>query len=129
MWMKGNYILRFSTVGVLNTLVDITVFAGIMSLTSWPAYAAQCVGYAAGMLSSFTLNKTWTFRGLDAGSSLAGEVFRFFTVNVFSMAVSSGTMWLFADIMGISALVSKAAVLALTLVINYAGYRFWVFNG
>jgi len=126
--LKGNYILRFSTVGIVNTIIDIAVFTVIVSLTSWPAYAAQCLGYAAGMLNSFAMNKVWTFRRFDAGSSMVGEALRFFAVNAFSMVVSSSTMWMLTDIIGFTALISKSVIILLTLVINYAGYRFWVFT-
>jgi len=126
--LKENCILRFSTVGIANTIIDIAVFTAIVNLTSWPAYAAQCAGYAAGMINSFAMNKVWTFKRFDTGSSMVGEALRFFAVNAFSMVVSSSTMWMLTDIFGFSALISKSVILLLILVINYSGYRFWVFT-
>ncbi|MGI6587028.1 MAG: GtrA family protein [Gracilibacteraceae bacterium] len=120
--------LRFSAVGVVNTMVDASVFTVIVNLTSWPSYAAQCAGYAAGMFNSFIMNRIWTFRRFDAGS-ITGEALRFFAVNAFSMAASSAAMWLFTDVFKISAFLSKAGILLLTQIINYVGYRFWVFSG
>lgn len=121
--------LRFSAVGVVNTIVDASVFTVIVNLTSWPSYAAQCAGYTAGMFNSFIMNRIWTFRNFDTGSSIAGEALRFFAVNAFSMAASSAAMWLFTDVFKISAFLSKVGILLLTQIINYVGYRFWVFTG
>lgn len=127
--MKGHFVVKFGTVGVLNTIVDIIVFTAILNLTPAPAYIAQGAGYGAGMLNSFVMNKMWTFRKFDTENSLAGEILRFFTVNAFSLAISMNVMRLLSDVLGISAIVSKSAVVILTQFINYTGYKFWVFNG
>jgi len=127
--MKVNRILKFSTVGLINTLVDVAVFSMTANLMSVPAYAAQAAGYCAGMMNSFVMNKLWTFKKYKSDSALAQEILKFFTVNALSLAISVNAMWLLADTLKISYLISKALVLALTQAINYAGYKYWVFSG
>lgn len=126
--MKEKHLVKFSTVGALNTVVDLIVFTAVLNLNSVPAYIAQGAGYGAGMLNSFIMNKLWTFKKFDTGSGLAGEVLRFFTVNALSLIISIIMMWLLADIIGVSSFVSKAVILVLTQFINYIGYSYWVFN-
>lgn len=54
-------ILRFGSVGVLNTVLGY----GIILMSLWlglGAFASNALGYLAGLLLGFTLNRRWTFR-------------------------------------------------------------------
>ncbi len=54
-------IVRFCSVGLLNTAAGLV----IIWLLMWfgvGVYAANLLGYGAGMVISFTLNRNWTFR-------------------------------------------------------------------
>ena len=53
--------IKFAIVGVLNTLVDFAVFQAFNLLLGW-VYAAQVLGYTAGMINSYVWNSGWTFR-------------------------------------------------------------------
>ncbi|MGE5633559.1 MAG: GtrA family protein [Caulobacteraceae bacterium] len=126
--LRDHSVLKFSAVGVINTLLDITVFTAMVSMTPVQAYAAQAAGYAAGMLNSFMMNKIWTFRKPGMGRYIAGEALRFFAVNAASLLVSAVLMWFLTDTLRVQVFLSKAVILAVTQVINYTGYRFWVFS-
>ncbi len=117
--------LRFCMIGVLNTAVDYAVFS-IASLFSWNIYLAQTCGYAAGVLNSYTLNRRWTF-STEKGF-FSRELTRFIAVNLVSYAASIGALWLLADVWGINKYFAKILLIGVTLVINYALSRLWVFG-
>lgn len=53
---------RYCVVGVLNTLVTFGVIYICKSLLGWNLYVCNVLGYVAGLVNSFLLNKSWTFR-------------------------------------------------------------------
>ncbi len=66
--MMRNQILelvRFSLVGAANTAATLIVIYTLMAVKT-NLYIANFVGYAIGLLISFTLNRRWTFRSNDA---------------------------------------------------------------
>ena len=83
--------LKFALVGVLNTLVDFLVFQ-LLNLTLGWTYLAQVIGYSAGVLNSYFWNSRWTFRKEHQRS--AREAAAFVVVNLVSLGVSLGVLWL-----------------------------------
>jgi putative flippase GtrA len=53
--------IRFATVGVLNTIVGLSLIYAFMYLFDMNYIAANTLGYAVGLMLSFVLNKNWTF--------------------------------------------------------------------
>jgi putative flippase GtrA len=58
-------LLRFALVGVANTAATLIVIYALMAVNT-NLYMANFVGYAIGLLISFTLNRRWTFRSSNA---------------------------------------------------------------
>lgn len=54
--------LRFLVVGVVNTMVGLGTIFAAKGLFDMADVAANAIGYAIGLLVSFTLNRNWTFR-------------------------------------------------------------------
>lgn len=80
--------LRFAAVGVVNTAVDIGLFAALTSPAAGIAPGlANIASYGTGMLVSFALNRNWTFRAGD-GPKLA-QFLRFFAVNMSALLLST----------------------------------------
>ena len=57
---------RFGGVGVLNTMVGLSIIWGLMYLGVGP-FKANFTGYAVGIVMSFLLNRSWTFRDQASG--------------------------------------------------------------
>lgn len=91
---------RFAAVGVANTLVDVGVFAALVA-ASVPVVAANAVGYAAGTLNSFVLNRVWTFRDLSGTGQGWGRQFAAFAgVNLAVLGLSTCVVWGLAPLLG-----------------------------
>lgn len=91
--------LKFVAVGVMNTLVDFFVFQ-LLNLTLHWTYLAQVIGYSAGILNSYFWNSRWTFRAEHKRS--AREMLTFVVVNLLSLGVSLGVLWLAKNPLGIT---------------------------
>ncbi|QYR22797.1 GtrA family protein [Paenibacillus sp. sptzw28] len=119
--------LKFGLVGAVNTAVDLIVFT-LLTAQGLPYLAAQIISYSCGVLNSYLLNRSWTFRH---GSSRKGkEIIRFIIVNLTALAVSSALLtWLYRpDGSALTLPASKLIVTCASMVINYAGSRYWVFG-
>jgi putative flippase GtrA len=55
-------ILRFSSVGIINTLVDLVVFSFLVGLVGMNPVVANILSYSAGLLNSYALHSHFTFR-------------------------------------------------------------------
>jgi putative flippase GtrA len=86
------------------------------------------ISYSCGVLNSYLLNRSWTFR---RGSNRKGkEIIRYIIVNLAALAVSSALLeWLYGPGgSGLSLPVCKLIATCASMVINYAGSRYWVFG-
>ena len=134
---------KFAIVGVLNTLVDFAVFQSLNLTLGW-VYTAQVIGYTAGIINSYLWNSNWTFR--EQRTRSLREMGLFLLVNIASLGVSLGMIWLLRDVVGISnewvALwmpqwlagfikgdtVCKLIATVFAIAVNYLGNRLFVFK-
>ena len=143
---KGTIVqfIQFGFVGALNTLVDFLVFQALNLLAGW-TYLAQVVGYSCGVVNSYLWNSNWTFR--DSRTHSAREMLLFLIVNLASLGVSLGVMWLCRNALGITDgwvsgwipawlsgfvkgdTVAKLIATPCAIVVNFIGNRLFVFQG
>ena len=135
--------VKFAIVGVLNTLVDFAVFQSLNLTLGW-VYAAQVAGYTFGVINSYLWNSNWTFR--EQRTRSLREMALFLLVNLASLGVSLGMIWLLRDVVGITnewvALwmpqwlagfikgdtVCKLIATVFAIAVNYLGNRLFVFK-
>lgn len=144
-------VARFATAGVINTLVDYTVFLALTWILRLPlehAWIAKLGSGSVAMAGSFALNRRWVFRSQAGGSS---QLVRFVAVSlVGTFGVQLGGLHLLTAVwlapghlavavvggLGLGALLPAAlvqrtfafgvATLA-SMTWNYLAYRRWVF--
>ena len=128
--------LRFCLVGGVNTLIDLLM----LNLLLWrfPTHNVQVlvvynsVAYTSGAVSSFFLNKYWTFRRRQRPTRR--EVVRFALSLCFEILYSNGLVWLAGKALQpvitnptLWGNVSKLLAVACGTVISFACMRFWTF--
>ncbi len=129
-------IMRFSTVGVLNTVIDVITLNTLLWL--FPTHNANLllfynsIAYTVGALNSFGLNKYWTFKSRHR--AIGGEILRFAIVNVAGILCSDGILWIVARTLHplitnnlLWANASKGSAILGTAMVSYFGMRLWVF--
>jgi putative flippase GtrA len=119
-------LIRFCAVGMANTAVDFGVFC-LLTLGGMPFLPAQAFSYTAGIANSFILNRKWTFRIRRKANT--PELMKFLLVNVFSLLVSSGLLYLLRDVNHLSLWIAKLAATGGGMAVNFIGSRLWVFSG
>ncbi|QHW35199.1 GtrA family protein [Paenibacillus rhizovicinus] len=116
--------MKFGAVGLLNTGADLLVFTMLTAAGS-NVVTAQIIAYACGMLNSYLLNRSWTFR---SNASRSREMPRFILLNLVVLACVTWLLELLHSGAGMSLLTSKLAATGAGMLVNYAGSRFWVFG-
>jgi len=129
-------LVRFGTVGILNTLIDVSTLNVL--LWRFPTHNANQLlvyntcAYCLGALNSLCLNKYWTFKRRSAFT--AGEIARFAVVSLAGILCNDGILWLTARTLHaviantlLWANLSKGMAIAGTMTISYLGMRLWVF--
>ncbi|MCI8649991.1 MAG: GtrA family protein [Anaerotruncus sp.] len=118
-------ILKFGLTGVANTLVDVGVCWILNQLLGMNIYLANVIGYGAGMLNSYLVNRSWTFASRDRLLSM--QLVRFLLVNLSALALSTLLIRLLTGF-GLGDMWAKLGATGITLVVNFLASRFWVFR-
>jgi putative flippase GtrA len=71
----GSKLRRFAVVGVVNTAIDLAVFAVAFGLTGWP-FVSNLVAWCVAVTFSFAANSLWSFER-DRAKRVAHSFFQF----------------------------------------------------
>ena len=117
--------IKFAIVGVLNSAIQYLVFLFLYSLTGTPYLLASIIGYLAGMINSYILNRRWTFG--SRSQKLFTELSRFVAVNLVSLGVNLGLLYLLVSTgVMIPQWAQVVAIVGSTLV-NFVLNKVWTF--
>lgn len=118
-------VAKYALIGVMNTGVDYAVFCVLVYAAGLGSAWAQTISYGTAIANSYLLNRVWTFQVKKRRQ--IGDIVRFIVVNVLSFAAAT-TVLLGLEQAGLEAAIAKAFSVGVSLVVNYAGYKFWVFR-
>jgi putative flippase GtrA len=122
---------RFAIVGCTNFCVSFAVF--YLCFNYLPedvrrhlpdGALANLLAYVAGMVNSFLLNRSWTFR---ISGDLTGQAVRFALVNLVSLSLSTLAVYEFVDVLGLPAFAVWVPVTLVVMTLNYLGCKHWAF--
>ncbi len=119
--------VRYAMTGLANTAVDVSVFSLLVLVGTQPS-AANILGFLAGAINSFVMNRNFTFR--DHNSSGWTETLSTFAAFAAVTAICVGITYLSFEAarpyFGIAG--AKGCAIVLTLVCGYLLNRFFVFR-
>lgn len=118
--------VKFGITGVVNTAVDYAVFFLLARLLGFNAYAAQAVSYGAGMLNSYFVNRSWTFR--TGARFFSPQLVRFVVTNLVVLGVSMLLLKFFMEILSVDMMLAKLITICVTMALNFVISRLWVFK-
>jgi putative flippase GtrA len=110
-------IARYCAVGVVNTLLSLAV-DGVLLAAGTPLLAASAIGFTAGALSGYTLNRRWTFGA--PGSAAAGGLY--VAVTGAGLALDTLLVHLFSSA-GLGAFAAFVLALPLVTLATFAANR------
>lgn len=106
----------YAICGGSGVALDFLTYSALVYFGLW-YQAANIIGYAAGTLLSFVLNRAITFQVMDAPLKRLAS---FLGVAAIGYAVSSVALWALVERMGVNAIIAKAAVLVLVVLIQFS---------
>ncbi len=118
--------IKFSIVGAINTMVDFGVFSLLLT-NGCPILLSQIISYGCGMLNSFIMNRSWTFK--ENKSNEYSEPLKYVVANVVTLILVSVLILLFINLVNLPVLIAKVICTGIGMVINFLSSKFWVFQG
>ncbi len=125
---KYKHLMKFGCVGCLNTMFDFGIFSLLNSLFGINYIISQIISYSSGTLNSFLFNKFWTFDDAKTGKKTTMEMVQFIVVNSVSLGVSLIGLTILMKDNHMNSFFAKIISMVLAQVVNFLGYRFWVFD-
>ncbi len=116
---------RYIVVGVLNTVWGYLVIFACMYLLRWSPEASNVLGYAIGLVTSYALNRTYTFRSRDAK---APEFARFIGIFAIAFCANFFVLALLTRVLCVHAGVSQILAGAVYVAVSYLLSRSLVFR-
>ncbi len=139
--------VKFATVGFLNTVLDYVLFYLFMAFAGLDKNIAQVLATGLAMVNSYLANRYWTFN--QSGFIQGREIWRFIVVNVASLLTTLLCLNLFYDVFKLhepvnrllgylkipfvftgdhGVMICKLLAMPFSWAVNFLGNRLWVFN-
>jgi putative flippase GtrA len=125
-WFKQT--AKFAVVGISNTLIDIGTYLFLthfILLFSQQLILAKSLSYSIGVINSFYWNRKWTFQS-EVG--YAKGLLLYLLINLTSISVNIGVMYLSLNIIGFHHIVSLLLATASTFFFNLSSAKLLVFR-
>jgi putative flippase GtrA len=129
---------KFVLIGVLNTLLDLTILNALITLTAvstgWQFSLFKGISFAFAIINSYFWNKLWTFK--ISGGVRPIEFSKFLAISLVGLGMNVGIASLLVNVIGAPEGISKqlwanvAAISAIgfSTIWNFAGYKIFVFK-
>lgn len=117
--------IRFILVGVINTLVGLSIIYAAMYFFGFGIKSANLIGYLVGIIVSFTLNKKWTFKNRDR---IGASLIRYLIVIGVAYVANLQTVIFSVSYLHISPYLAQFIGVFPYTLIGYLGCRFFAFT-
>jgi putative flippase GtrA len=118
--------IKFSLVGVSNTLVTYLVFLLLYSWLGMHYLLASALGWLAGMLNSYLLNRSFTFRVRSAAS--LGEGFKFALVSAGAGVLNLALLHVLVQWAGLRPEIAQVLAIIGSYLPNFLLTKLWIFR-
>jgi putative flippase GtrA len=116
--------VKYGVVGASNTVLTFVVYTILVTL-GLDYLVAVVLGYCAGSLNSYFLNRHWTFRARDIAHTTAGT--RFAIVQAVAIAANVLLLYVFVHHLGIAKIPAQAILTLPILAVTFFVNRWWSF--
>ena len=118
-------LIRFSIVGVGNTLVNWSIFI-ILNVFGVYYIISNIIAYTIATVNSYIWNSLWVFKygqGLNINTSV-----KFFILNLVGLTVNTTIMYILVDILNFNKFIALVIASVLVVIMNYTINKLWVFK-
>jgi putative flippase GtrA len=117
--------VKFGIVGISNTLLTLAIYTFLLKVAGMWYLAASAIGFIAGTVNSFLLNRRWTFRG-HVGDALTPV--RWGVVQCTGLGINEGLLFVFAHDARLDKLLAQVLATAIVTVSTFTANRAWTFR-
>jgi putative flippase GtrA len=117
--------VKFGIVGISNTLITFAVYTLLLKVFGVYYLAASAIGFIAGAVNGFLLNRAWTFRG-HVGDALTPV--RWAIVQGCGLALNEGLLFLWVAGLGVDKLVAQGLAILIVTTVTFFANRAWTFR-
>lgn len=116
-WLFRPRWVRFAAIGGGSAICNLLLLHWWVNKLHWPYLWACLAAFVLLTFTSYALNKTLTF-GLER-EVVAGELVRFYVVNIFSLSLNLSLMYVLVSLLGLGVIGASVIVTLLLAVMNY----------
>lgn len=113
---------RFALVGVANTLLSYALYSALVALRV-PYEVAGVVGFTAGALNGYVLNRRWTFACEDSRRARA----RYLVVQLGGLGATTALLWLVVAVGATGRIAAYAVTIPIVTLATFSANRTWAF--
>jgi putative flippase GtrA len=117
--------VKFCTIGVVNTAITFSIFYFLNQIMGVNYLASSFMGYIAGVISSFSFNKSWTFNNKDSNSIF--QFAKFTILNLFSLGINLLILYICVEKFLIPKVAAQIVATGFTTICNFLGSKIFVF--
>lgn len=118
-------IIKFGSVGIINTLINWTIFF-ILNLIGVDYIFANICAYSIATINSYILNSKWVFNYIN-GSRIKALI-KFVLLNLIGVILNTIILYILVDKFNINKMFSLIITTSIVMIINYMTNKFWVFK-
>lgn len=117
--------IKFGIVGILNTLINWTIFA-ILNFLGMYYIISNIIAYVIATINSYIWNSKWVFK--YKGKDKKETTGKFILLNLFGLSLNTVILYLFVDLMRFNKLIALVITTIIVMIINYILNKVWVFK-
>lgn len=118
--------VKYGLVGVINTIITISIIYIFMKLLNVSYIISNVVGYLFGFINSFVLNKIWTFK---SKKSIEKERFFFILIFVICYSIQLVFLVILKEKLLIKSEYAQIIAMGFYTVLNFVGNKYITFKG
>lgn len=120
--------LSFGLVGIVNSVVDFTVFSFAYYYLALPIIAANTLAWAVAVTGSYVMNSHITFAAESGRRLAAKRYFGFVLSQVAGFLANTATVWCLVELVHVPAWSAKVAAIIVSFIVNFSLSHFLVFK-
>ena len=128
-WRRRTILMKlfsFASIGVVNVVIDLSVFTIALQVIHLPLVPANVVAWAVAVTGSYAMNTKITFGKETGGALSAGQYVRFAASGILGVAVATTVLVMLSGYLSIP--VAKLASIAAGFAVNFSMSHFVVFR-
>jgi putative flippase GtrA len=128
-WKWAESFLRFCLVGLINTLIDFSIYFVLtrqFSFFSTHFLTGNFLAFLSANFFSYWANKNWTFK--NNSTQYFFQYSKFLIISLLALVAIQSILYICVNVFDWWDLFAKIIALGVSVIINFVGARFWAFK-